>query len=136
MRTALKEKYSKKLELENCTLPDSFKLETGWMEEEDGIAYWPIIPVKCILNFLMINNDITGMSDYKASKGYSYSKQGWLGKISYRAIGSENCFLRVDCRPSSRLRDPPHKLSLYIVQIKWEYFKRPSHLHDRHGFNL
>ena len=33
----LKEEYPKKLELENCTLPDPFKLETGWMEEKDGI---------------------------------------------------------------------------------------------------
>ena len=35
----LKEEYSKELELENCTLPDPFKLETGSMEEEDGITY-------------------------------------------------------------------------------------------------
>ena len=33
----LKEEHYKKLELENCTLPDPFKLETGWMEEKDGI---------------------------------------------------------------------------------------------------
>ena len=99
------EEYSKKLELENCTLPDPFKLETGWIKEEDGIAYWPIITVMCILNFLMINSDITDLSDYKTSKGYSYFKQGWLGKISYRAIGSKHCFLRADCRPSERMRD-------------------------------
>ena len=41
----LKEEYSKKLELEKCILPDPFKLETGWMREEDRIAYWRIIPV-------------------------------------------------------------------------------------------
>ena len=35
----LKEEYSKKFELENCTLPDPFKLKTGWMEEKDGIGY-------------------------------------------------------------------------------------------------
>ena len=33
----LKEEHYKKLELEDCTLPDPFKLETGWMEEKDGI---------------------------------------------------------------------------------------------------
>ena len=71
MKTAqLKEEYSKELELENCTLPDPFKLETGSMEEEDGITYWPIIPVVCFLNLLMINSEITDLSDYKASKGY------------------------------------------------------------------
>ena len=100
VKAQLKEEYSKKLELENCNLPDPFKLETGWMEEEDGIGYWPIIPVMCILNFLMINSDITDLKDYKASKGYSYFKQSWLRKISYRAIGSEHCFIRADCRPS------------------------------------
>ena len=87
------------------------------MEEEDGMAYWPIIPVMCILNFLMINSDITDLSGYnKASKGYSYFKQGWLGKIPYHVIESEHCFLRADCRPSERLRDPPHKLWLYVMQ--------------------
>ena len=76
VETQLKEKCSKKLELENCTLPDPFKLQTGWMEEEDGIAHWPIVLVMYILNFLMISSDITDLSDYKASKGYSYFKQG------------------------------------------------------------
>ena len=73
----LKEEYSKKLELEYCTLSDPFKLETGWIEE-DGIAYWPIIPVTCILNFLMINSVITDLSDYKALKGYIFLKLGGL----------------------------------------------------------
>ena len=59
----LKEEYSKKLELENCTLSDPFRLEAGWMKEEDGIAYWPIKPIMYILNFLMINSDITDLSD-------------------------------------------------------------------------
>ena len=36
----LQEDYSKKIELENCTSPDPFKLESGWMEEEDRIVYW------------------------------------------------------------------------------------------------
>ena len=40
LESQLKEDYSKKLELESCTWPDPFKLENGWMEEENGIAYW------------------------------------------------------------------------------------------------
>ena len=64
-----------------CTLPNPLKLETGWMEEEDGVAYWPITLVMCILKLLMNNRDITEMSDYNVSKGYSYFKPGWLGKI-------------------------------------------------------
>ena len=63
VQAQLKEEYSKKLELEDCTSPDPFKLKTCWMEEEDGIAHWSIIPVICILNFLMINSDIRDLSD-------------------------------------------------------------------------
>ena len=63
----------------------------------------------------MINSDIT-LIDYKASKGYGYFKQGCFRKISYHAIGSMYYFLRGDCRPSEKLRDPPHKLLLYIMQ--------------------
>ena len=40
----LKKEYPKKLELENCTLLDPFKLENGWIKEEDGIVSWSIIP--------------------------------------------------------------------------------------------
>ena len=38
LEAQLKRQYSKKLELEKCTLPDPFKLESGWMDEEDGIV--------------------------------------------------------------------------------------------------
>ena len=55
VKAQIKEEEFKKLELENRTLPRPFKLETGWIEEEDGIAYRPIITAMCILNFLMIN---------------------------------------------------------------------------------
>ena len=47
----LKEEYSKKSELEHCTLPHPFKLETSLMEEKDEIAFWSIIPVMFILIF-------------------------------------------------------------------------------------
>ena len=35
----LKEEHSMELELENCILPDPFKLQTGSIKEEDGITY-------------------------------------------------------------------------------------------------
>ena len=56
----------------------------------------------CILNFLMINSDITDMSNHKTSKGRGYFKQGWLGKVSYRATGSEHYFLRADSKHSKK----------------------------------
>ena len=70
----LKEEYSKKLDLEYCTFLDPFKLDTGWVEEEDEIAHWSIILVICILNFLIIKSDIMNSSDCKASKGYIFFK--------------------------------------------------------------
>ena len=68
VETQLKEEYSKKLDLEYCTLSDPFKLDTGWVEEEDEIAHWSIILVICILNFLIIKSDIMNLRDCKASK--------------------------------------------------------------------
>ena len=69
-----------------------------------------------ILNFLMINSDIADVSDYKASKGYSYFKQGWLGKISNHTKGSNHCFLSAGCRHLERLKDPPDRLWFCIMQ--------------------
>ena len=39
VETQLKEEYCKMLEFEYCPLPHTLKLETDWMEEEDGITY-------------------------------------------------------------------------------------------------
>ena len=75
VETQLKEEYSKKLDLEYCTLSDPFKLDTGWVEEEkDEIAHWSIILVICILNFLIIKSDIMNLTDRKALKGYIFFK--------------------------------------------------------------
>ena len=64
-------------------MPDSLKLETSLIEERDGITYCPIALVMYMLNVLIINSDITDLSGYKASKRYSYFKQGWVGKVLY-----------------------------------------------------
>ena len=74
VETQLKEEYSKKPELEYCTLSDPFKLDTGWVEEKDEIAHWSIILVICILNFLIIKCDIMNLRDCKASKRYIFFK--------------------------------------------------------------
>ena len=120
LEAQLKEEYSKKLELENCTLPDPFKLETAlqnhhmnsilkrrrndrfhvvstwntrgvferWldMKRKTELRTFQLgIRLMCILNFF---SDITDLSDYKASKGYSCFKQGWVWKMLCRVIGS------------------------------------------------
>ena len=64
------------------------------MEEEDGMAYWPIIPVMCILNFLMINSDITDLSGYnKASKGYGILNRAGLEKYHTMQSSQSSVFL-------------------------------------------
>ena len=72
----LKQEYDGKLQLDGISIPDPFKLSNGWLDEEEGIAYWSIVPTYYILQFLMIDSDVEDLSDYKRSKAYSYFKQG------------------------------------------------------------
>ena len=107
----IQNEYLQKLKLEDLTIPDPLQLDIGWLDEEGGTPFWPMVPTLYIINFLMIDSEVEDLSDYKGSKAYSYFKQGWLGSISYHQLGSSKyCLLKVDCRPSERLRDVPHKL--------------------------
>lgn len=112
---ALSDEYDNKLKIGDCTIPDPFKLTTGWKDEDEGIAFWPIVPTFYIIQFLMIDSEVEDLSDYKGSEAYSFFKKGWLGYISYHPLGSsQHCLLKCDCRPSERIRDVPHKLWLCI----------------------
>ena len=92
-------------------IPDLFKLNNRWLDEEEGIAYWTIVPTNYIIQFLMIDSDVKDLSDYKLSKAYSYFKQSWLNNISHHKLeSSKYCLLNGDCRPCERLQDSPHKL--------------------------
>ena len=66
----LKQEYDNKLKLEDIQLPDPFKLTTGWLDEEEGISCWPMIPTFYIIQFLMIDSEVEDLSDYKGSKAY------------------------------------------------------------------
>ena len=69
----------------------------------------------------MINSDIEDLSNYKESKAYSYFKGGWLSNISYHSLGTrEDCLLKIDCSPSERLRDSPHKLWVCLSKKEWK----------------
>ena len=115
VETELINEYSSKLKVSGRIIPDPFKLTTGWKDEDEGIAFWPIIPTLYIIQFLMIDSEVEDLSDYKGCKAYSYFKQGWLGPLSYHPLGSsDQCLLKSDCRPSERIRDVPHKLWLCI----------------------
>ena len=107
--TDMKQEYDDKLKLDEMNIPDAFKLNNGWLDEEEGIDYWPIAPRYYIIQFLMIDNDVEDLSNYKGYKAYSYINQGWLSNISYHSLGSSKyCLMRSECHPSERLRDSPH----------------------------
>jgi len=111
----LSEEYNDKLNIGDRTIPDPFKLTTGWKDEDEGIAFWPMIPTFYIIQFLTIDSEVEDLSDYKGSKAYSYFAKGWLSSVIYHPLGSSpQCLLKCDCRPSERLRDVPHKLWICI----------------------
>ena len=100
-----------KLKLDEMKIPDPLKLNNGWLDEEEGMPYWPIVSTYYIIQFLMIDSDVEDLSDYKGSKAYSYLKQGWLSNNFYHSLGSSKyCLLKSDCHPSDRLGDSLHKL--------------------------
>ena len=76
VKAELKQEYDDELQLDEMNIPDPFKLNNGWLDEEEGIAHWSIVPTYYILQFLMIDSDVEDLSDYKRSKAYSYFKQG------------------------------------------------------------
>ena len=81
--------YKNKLKLDDFPLPDLFKIPHGWMEENEGVASWPMLSYPDIFNFLMLypsKLDIKELSDHKNSKAYSYYKSGWLQHLHYHNL--------------------------------------------------
>ena len=113
--------YSNKLCINGEQLPDPFKLQDGWVNEQDGVSVWPTTVYPDIFNFLSFhpselkNEDL---SDYKTSKAYSYYATGWLNPLFYHPISDESrfCFLKTTCRPSQRISDTPHKLWICLLK--------------------
>ena len=66
--------YQDKVKLEDgVILPDPFKLENGWLKEEEGIKLWPLTLYPDIFNFLAFHpSELASkdLSDYKTSKAY------------------------------------------------------------------
>jgi len=79
MRANLAE-YKNKMRIDEYILPDPFTLEDGWLNEEDGMQYWPNVFVQDIQDFLQIKTPkemfIRLKKDYKEGKAYRY-KQLW-----------------------------------------------------------
>ena len=105
--------YKNKLKIYDFAIPDPVKIPHGWIEEDEGMAFWPMLSYPDIFNFLMFYPSELGskdLSDYKNSKAYSYYKSGWLQPLQYHNLsGSKYCIIRGECRKSQSIKDSFHK---------------------------
>ena len=79
VKLELKNEYNYKLKLDGVTLTDPFKMLEGWMDEEIGIKYWPMLTYPDIFNYLSFYPAELGskdLCDYKNCKTYSYINLG------------------------------------------------------------
>ena len=77
----LRKAYVKKLSIDGKTIPDPMKIPVGWMEEDDGVIFWPMVPALDIFSYLMFfpsELGSTDLSDYKECKAYIYFSNGWF----------------------------------------------------------
>lgn len=114
----MKNEYEKKLKIDEKSIPDPFKIPHGWMNEDEGMKFWPMILYPDIFNYLMFFPSELGskdLNDYKNSKAYSYYKSGWLQPLLFHNLsGSKFCIFKGECRRSQSLNEPFHKLWLII----------------------
>ena len=110
--------YKNNLKIDDFPIPDPFKIPHGWMEEDEGMTFWPMLSYPDIFNFLMFYPSELGskdLSDYKNSKAYSYYKSGWLQPLQYHNLsGSKYCFIRGQCRKYQSIKDSFHKLWIIL----------------------
>ena len=87
--------YKNKLKIDYFPTLDRFKIPHGWMEEDEVMAFWPMLSYPDIFNFLMlypIELCSKDLSDYKNSKAYSYYKSVWLQPLQYHNLSvSRKC---------------------------------------------
>ena len=48
----LQEEYQNKLVIGNINIPDPFTLASGWLSEDDGRLFWPMVMYPDIFNYL------------------------------------------------------------------------------------
>ena len=101
-------------------IPDPFKIIHGWMEEEEGLIFWPMLTYPDIFNYLMFFPAELGssdLSDYKLCKAYSYFKNGWLAPLlCHNLSGSKYFIFKGNCSKSMAVNEPKHKL--WIIMEK------------------
>lgn len=66
-------------------IPDPFKVDKGWLNEEEGIRYWPVTLYMDIFNFLAFHpNELarSDLSDYKTIKSVQLHFSRMVGSSS------------------------------------------------------
>ena len=116
----LKKEFEKKLRLDDGLILDPFKIPYGWLEEDDRMAFWPMLlypDIFIYLKFYPTQLGSTDLSDYKNSKAYSYYKSGWLQPLYFHKLsGSKYCICKEECRQSQRINQINH--NLWIIMEK------------------
>ena len=115
----LKLEYQNKLLISDVAIPDPCKLESGWLSEENGRIFWPMVMYPDIFNYLMFYPSELGstdLNDYKECKAYSYYRSGWLQELLYHSIDNQNpyCIIKSSCRKSEKINDAFHQLWVII----------------------
>ena len=49
----IKKEYEKELRVDDILIPDLFKIPHWWLEEDEGVAFWPMLLYPDIFNYLM-----------------------------------------------------------------------------------
>ena len=73
--------YKNKFKIDDFPIPDPSKIPPGWMDEDEGMAFWPMLSYPDTFNFLMFYPGELGskdLSDYKNIKADSNYKSGSL----------------------------------------------------------
>ena len=98
------------------------------MDEDEGMAFWPMVTVHDIyakLMFFPSELSSSDLSDYKQCKAYSYFVNGWLNPLLHHQLsGSKFCLIKGTCRPSQNVNDPPHGI--------WIIFEKTGKIRSSH----
>lgn len=128
------EELVKKTELEKAKLlmvsagiklPDPNSLETGWLDETNGIESWPPIYLSDITIYIM--KDHPGkdvdlhkrvLNEYKEGKAFRLFDSGFLKEVYYHEISgdSDYCFLRSKCTHTMSISSIP--LIAWVAALK------------------
>ena len=111
--------YENKLIVDGINIPNPFDIKESWLDEMNGIIYWPMLLYPDIFNYLSIYPSelpSKDLSDYKNCKAYSYYITGWLQPLLYNNLGESSIYalFKGDCRKSERINDASHKFWMVI----------------------